>query len=160
MGEVLLGGMIMMIQMTELVEWLCASIGLSEVLRTRASVGGPNTMGGSVTMYTDCCRTNAIFYCRNSSWNFSCCSLIASSMLQCRLRLLPQPICDEGPPRDRNFIESIILVNIEYLENKKIRYSVIISILLKKSHMSKPSMGLSSNRMYTSASMVGAPRES
>jgi hypothetical protein len=47
MGEALLGDM-MMIQMTELVELLCASTGLSEVLRTRISVGGPNTLGGSV----------------------------------------------------------------------------------------------------------------
>jgi hypothetical protein len=48
MGEALLGDT-MMIQMTELVKWLCASIGLTEVLRTRTSVGAPNTLGGSVT---------------------------------------------------------------------------------------------------------------
>jgi hypothetical protein len=34
------------------VEWLCASTWLSEVLRTRTSVGGPNTLGGSVTKRT------------------------------------------------------------------------------------------------------------
>jgi hypothetical protein len=50
MGEVLLGDLMMMIQMIKLVEWLCASTGLSEVLRTRTSVGGPNTLGGSMTM--------------------------------------------------------------------------------------------------------------
>jgi hypothetical protein len=33
---------------TELVEWLCASTGLSKDLRTRTTVGGPNTLGGSV----------------------------------------------------------------------------------------------------------------
>jgi hypothetical protein len=49
MGEALLGDM-MMIQKTKLVEWLGASTWLSEVLRTRTSVGGPNTLGGSVTL--------------------------------------------------------------------------------------------------------------
>jgi hypothetical protein len=34
---------------TELVEWLCASTGLSKVHRTRTTVCGPNTLGGSVT---------------------------------------------------------------------------------------------------------------
>jgi hypothetical protein len=34
---------------TKLVEWLCASTLLSKVLRTRTTVGGPNTLGGSVT---------------------------------------------------------------------------------------------------------------
>jgi hypothetical protein len=48
MGEALLGNM-MMIQLTELVEWLWASTWVSEVLRTRTTVGGPNTLGGSVT---------------------------------------------------------------------------------------------------------------
>jgi hypothetical protein len=48
MGEALLGGM-RLIQKTELVKWLCASIWLSEVLRTRTFVGGPNTLGGFVT---------------------------------------------------------------------------------------------------------------
>jgi hypothetical protein len=48
MGEALLGDM-MMIQMTELVELLHISTWLSEVLRTRTSVGGPNTLGGSAT---------------------------------------------------------------------------------------------------------------
>jgi hypothetical protein len=43
-------------------------------------------------------------------------------MLECRLRLLTQPACDEEPPRDRNSVESITLVNIEYLKNKKISY--------------------------------------
>jgi hypothetical protein len=47
MGEALLGD-IMMIQMTELVEWLCTSTWLSMVLRTRTYVGGPNTLGGSM----------------------------------------------------------------------------------------------------------------
>jgi hypothetical protein len=54
--------------------------------------------------------------------NFSCCSLIASSMLDTerRLRLLlPQPACDEEPPRERNFVESITPVNIEYLEKQE-----------------------------------------
>jgi hypothetical protein len=35
---------------TELVKWLCASTGLSKVLGTRTTVGGPNTLGGSVTI--------------------------------------------------------------------------------------------------------------
>jgi hypothetical protein len=48
MGEALLGEM-MRIQKTELVKWLCASTGLSEVLRTKTVVGGPNILGGSVT---------------------------------------------------------------------------------------------------------------
>jgi hypothetical protein len=48
MGEALLGGM-MKIQITELAEWLQAPAWLSKVLRTRTSVGGPNTLGGSVT---------------------------------------------------------------------------------------------------------------
>ena len=48
MGEALLGDM-MMIQMTELVELLRISTWLSEVLRTRTSVGGRNTLGGSMT---------------------------------------------------------------------------------------------------------------
>jgi hypothetical protein len=34
---------------TELVEWLCASTGLSKVRWTRTTVGGPNDLGGSVT---------------------------------------------------------------------------------------------------------------
>jgi hypothetical protein len=50
-----------------------------------------------------------------------------------RLRLLlPQPAYDEEPPRERNSVESITPVNIEYLENKKISYLVIVPILLKK----------------------------
>jgi hypothetical protein len=50
-----------------------------------------------------------------------------------RLRLLlPQPACDEEPPQERNYVESITPVNIEYLENKKISYLVIVLILLKK----------------------------
>jgi hypothetical protein len=48
MGEALLGEM-MKIQITELAEWLLAPAWLSEILRTRTSVGGPNTLGGSVT---------------------------------------------------------------------------------------------------------------
>jgi hypothetical protein len=48
MDEALLGGM-MLIQKTKLVKWLYASTWLSEVLRTRIPVGGPNTLGGSVT---------------------------------------------------------------------------------------------------------------
>jgi hypothetical protein len=32
----------------ELVEWLCASIGLSKVRWTMTTVGGPNDLGGSV----------------------------------------------------------------------------------------------------------------
>jgi hypothetical protein len=37
-----------------------------------------------------------------------------------RLRLLlPQPACDEEPPRERNDVESITPVNIEYLEKQK-----------------------------------------
>jgi hypothetical protein len=39
----------MKIQITELVESLCAPAWLSEVPRTRTSIGGPNTLGGSVT---------------------------------------------------------------------------------------------------------------
>jgi hypothetical protein len=35
---------------TELVEWLCASTGLSKVRWTRTTVGGPNNLGGSVTL--------------------------------------------------------------------------------------------------------------
>jgi hypothetical protein len=34
---------------TELVEWLGASTGLSEVRWTRTTVGGPNDLGGSIT---------------------------------------------------------------------------------------------------------------
>jgi hypothetical protein len=48
MGKALLGD-VMRIQSTELVELLRAPTWLSEVLRTRTSVGGPNTLGGSVT---------------------------------------------------------------------------------------------------------------
>jgi hypothetical protein len=111
-------------------------------------------------MYSDCCWTNAIFSCRSSSQNLSCCSLIASSMLERRLRLLPQPACDEESPRERNSVKSITPVNIEYLEKqwtmKKFyhsrheheRYSIIVSILLKKFHKFIPSMDLSSNRMH------------
>jgi hypothetical protein len=51
MGEELLGDM-MMIQKTKLVKWLCASTWLFEDLRTRTSVGGPNTLGGSVIVTT------------------------------------------------------------------------------------------------------------
>jgi hypothetical protein len=40
-------------------------------------------------------------------------------MLERRLRLLPQPACDEEPPRDRNSVESIAPVNIEYLEKQE-----------------------------------------
>jgi hypothetical protein len=47
MGWALLGDM-MKIQITELAELLCAHAWLFEVLRTRTSVGGPNTLGGSV----------------------------------------------------------------------------------------------------------------
>jgi hypothetical protein len=37
-----------------------------------------------------------------------------------RLRLLlPQPACDEEPQRERNSIESITPVNIEYLEKQE-----------------------------------------
>ena len=37
-----------------------------------------------------------------------------------RLRLLlPQPACDEEPPRERNSVESITPVNIEYLEEQE-----------------------------------------
>jgi hypothetical protein len=43
----------------------------------------------------------------------------ASSMLEHRLRLLPQPAYDEEPPRDLNFVESITPVNIEYLEKQE-----------------------------------------
>jgi hypothetical protein len=102
-------------------------------------------------MYSDCCWRNAICCCRSSPRNFSCCSLIASSMLDTerRLRLLlPQPAYDEEPPRERNSVESITPVNIEYLENKKISYLVIVPILLKKIHKLIPSMRLSSNRMH------------
>jgi hypothetical protein len=35
---------------TELVKWLCASTGLSKVRWTRTTVGGPNNLGGSVTV--------------------------------------------------------------------------------------------------------------
>jgi hypothetical protein len=35
---------------TELVKWSGASTGLSEVCWTRATVGGPNDLGGSVTI--------------------------------------------------------------------------------------------------------------
>jgi hypothetical protein len=35
---------------TELVEWLCASTGLSKVRWTRTTVGGPNNLGGSITV--------------------------------------------------------------------------------------------------------------
>jgi hypothetical protein len=48
MGEALLGDM-MRIQITELAESLCAPAWLSEVLGTRTYVGGPNTLGGSIT---------------------------------------------------------------------------------------------------------------
>jgi hypothetical protein len=34
---------------TELVKWLDASTGLSEVRWTRTTIGGPNDLGGSVT---------------------------------------------------------------------------------------------------------------
>jgi hypothetical protein len=34
---------------TELVKWLCASIGLSKVRWTRTTVGGPNDLEGSAT---------------------------------------------------------------------------------------------------------------
>jgi hypothetical protein len=44
MGKTLLGD-VRKIQRTELVKWLCASTGLSEVLRTRTTVSGPNTLG-------------------------------------------------------------------------------------------------------------------
>jgi hypothetical protein len=44
-GEALFGEMMRI----KLVEWLCASTGLSKVLRTRTTVGGPNTLGGSAT---------------------------------------------------------------------------------------------------------------
>jgi hypothetical protein len=47
MGWALLGDM-MTIQITELTESLCTPAWLSEVRRTRTSVGGPNTLGGSV----------------------------------------------------------------------------------------------------------------
>jgi hypothetical protein len=40
----------MKIQITELVESLCAPAWLSEVLRTGTSIGGPNTLEGSVTV--------------------------------------------------------------------------------------------------------------
>jgi hypothetical protein len=53
-----------------------------------------------------------------------------------RLRLLlPQPVCDEEPPRERNSVVSITPVKIEYLENKKISYLVIVPILLKNSQV-------------------------
>jgi hypothetical protein len=55
MGKALLGDM-MTIQKTDLVEWLCSSTWLSEVLRTRTTVGGPNTLGGSVTTRALNCR--------------------------------------------------------------------------------------------------------
>jgi hypothetical protein len=54
-GETLLGD-VMRIQSTELVEGLRAPTWLSEVLRTRTSVGGPNTFGGSVTCIKGCLR--------------------------------------------------------------------------------------------------------
>jgi hypothetical protein len=90
----------------------------------------------------------AICCCRSSSRNLSCCSLIASSMLKRQLRLLPQPAYDEEPPIDRNSVELITPVNIKYIENKKISYSIIISILLKKIHKFISSIGLSSNRTH------------
>jgi hypothetical protein len=40
-------------------------------------------------------------------------------MLERRPRLLPQPAYDEEPPRDRNSVESITMVNIEYLEKQE-----------------------------------------
>jgi hypothetical protein len=39
----------MMMQLTELAELLYAPARLSKVVRTRTFVGGPNTLGGSVT---------------------------------------------------------------------------------------------------------------
>jgi hypothetical protein len=36
-----------------------------------------------------------------------------------RLRLLPQPACDEEPSRERNSVESITPVNIEYLKKQE-----------------------------------------
>jgi hypothetical protein len=48
MDEALLDDMVR-IQITKLVKWLCTPAWLSEVLRTRTSVGGPNTLGGFVT---------------------------------------------------------------------------------------------------------------
>jgi hypothetical protein len=56
-------------------------------------------------------------------------------MLERRLRLLPQPAYDEEPPREHNSVELITPVNIEYLEKKKISYSVIVPILLKNSQV-------------------------
>jgi hypothetical protein len=46
-------------------------------------------------------------------------------MFERRLWLLPQPAYDEEPPRDRNSVELITPVNIEYLE--KIRKLVVCS---------------------------------
>jgi hypothetical protein len=36
-----------------------------------------------------------------------------------RLRLLPQPAYDEEPPRERNSVESMTPVNIEYVEKQE-----------------------------------------
>ena len=47
MGETLLGKV--KDTHTELVKWLGASTGLSEVCWTRTTVGGPNDLGGSIT---------------------------------------------------------------------------------------------------------------
>jgi hypothetical protein len=114
-----------------------------------------------VVMYSYCCWRNVICCCRSSSRNLSYCSLIASSMLERRLRLPPQPACDEEPPRDRNSVKSTTPVNIEYLEKQENwYYSVIVSILLKKFHKFMSSMGLSSIECITSASMVGTPHQS
>jgi hypothetical protein len=49
MGETLLGDMMKM-QLTELAESLRAPAWMSKVLRTRTSVGGPSTLGGSITV--------------------------------------------------------------------------------------------------------------
>jgi hypothetical protein len=40
-------------------------------------------------------------------------------MLEHRLRLLQQPACDEEPPQDRNSVESITPVNMEYIEKQE-----------------------------------------
>jgi hypothetical protein len=61
MGEALLGDM-MMILIIELTEWLRAPAWLSEVLRKRTSVGGPNTLGGSVTVVEDRNRLLGVFF--------------------------------------------------------------------------------------------------
>jgi hypothetical protein len=55
----------MKIQITELTESLHAPAWLSEVHRTRTSVGGPNTLGGSITVMKEVDPKNSEYKPRN-----------------------------------------------------------------------------------------------